>query len=276
VAASTGAATADTDRLPAQTDRGELPARSLRVLLAEDNSINQAYAVRILTKRGHSVVVANNGAEAIERWEREPFDLVLMDLQMPDVDGFQATTAIREREANSDRHTPIIAFTAHAERERCLSSGMDGYVAKPIQTDKLFAEIERATSSRSVAAPAEREEVAEESTGPVNVEALMERVLGDREFLAELIELFAEDGPNLLEQLRDAISRQDSSLATKTAHTFKGTIGNFCAAAAHQMAYEVERLCREGDFVQAGERWNALKAEVELVSTALNKLLQEA
>ena len=276
VAASTDETIPDTDLRPAETDRGELPVRRLRVLLAEDNSINQAYAVRILTKRGHSVAVANNGAEAIEHWEREPFDLVLMDLQMPDVDGFQATTAIREREANSDRHTPIIAITAHAERERCLSFGMDGYVAKPIQADKLFAEMERATSSRSVAAPAELEEVAEEFTGPIDVNALMERVLGDREFLAELIELFAEDGPNLLERLRDAISRQDGPLATKTAHTFKGTIGNFCAAAAHRMAYEVELLCKEGDFVQAGERWTALNAEVELVKAALDKLLQEA
>jgi HPt (histidine-containing phosphotransfer) domain-containing protein len=104
----------------------------------------------------------------------------------------------------------------------------------------------------------------------------MERVLGDREFLAELIELFAEDGPNLLEQLGDAISRRDGPQAAKTAHTFKGTIGNFCAAAAHQMAYEVELLCKEGDFGQAGERWNALRTEVELVQTALQKLLQEA
>jgi CheY-like chemotaxis protein len=276
LAVLTDGAAAGIESQQAEIDRAELPERSLKILLAEDNAINQAYAVRILTKNGHSVVVASNGAEAIEHWEREPFDLVLMDLQMPEVDGFQATAAIREREADSDRHTPIIAITAHAERDQCLSSGMDGYVAKPIQTDKLFAEIERATGSRSVTASIKQTEAAEESSGPIDVDGLMERVFHDKDFLGELIDLFAEDGPALLDQLREAISRQDGPLATKTAHTFKGTVGNFCATKAHQMAYEVERLCEEGDFGQAAERLTALEAEFELVKAALDKTLQEA
>jgi HPt (histidine-containing phosphotransfer) domain-containing protein len=104
----------------------------------------------------------------------------------------------------------------------------------------------------------------------------MERVFRDKEFLGELIDLFAEDGPVLLDQLREAISRQDGPLATKAAHTFKGTVGNFCATKAHQMAYDVERLCEEGDFGQAAERLTALEAEFELVKAALDETLQEA
>ncbi len=276
VGESTGTAVQDIDSQQQEPDHAELPECRLKILLAEDNSINQAYAVRILTKNGHSVVVANNGAEAIEHWEREPFDLVLMDLQMPEVDGFQATAAIREREADSDRHTPIIAITAHAERDKCLSSGMDGYVAKPIQTDKLFAEIERATGTRSVHAPPEETVAAAESTGPIDEDGLMERVLHDKEFLAELIGLFEEDGPVLLDQLREAITQQDGSAAAMAAHTFKGTIGSFCAATAHQLAYDVELLCKEEDFEQAGECFTKLEAEVELVKAALDELLQEA
>ncbi len=255
--------------------REELPECRLRILLAEDNSVNQAYAHRILSRNGHSVTVANNGAEAIEHWQSDPFDLVLMDLQMPEVDGFQATAAIRQQEAGSERHTPIIATTAHANRDQCLSSGMDGYVAKPIETDKLLAEIERVTSTRSAAVSQEPREEAEELEGPIDVSALMERVFNDREFLAELIGLFDEDGPALLNQLREAVSQRNGLESTKTAHTLKGTVGNFCAAKAQQLAYEVELLCKEQDFDRAAESLAALESEMELVKAALDKTLQE-
>ena len=128
---------------------GELPAqevRSLRVLLAEDNPVNQKFAVRTLEKTGHSVVVANNGREAVDAWGKEQFDLVLMDVQMPEMDGFEATASIRGGEKGTEKYTPIIAMTAHAmkgDRERCLDAGMDGYVTKPVKASTLFAEVER-------------------------------------------------------------------------------------------------------------------------------------
>ena len=256
-------------------EREELTERRLRILLAEDNSVNQTYAVRILSRNGHSVTVANNGVEAIEHWQSKPFDLVLMDLQMPEVDGFQATAAIRQHESGSERHTPIIATTAHANRDQCLSSGMDGYVAKPIEGEKLFAEIERVTSTRSGPVTQEPKEEAKEDEGPIDVSGLMERVFNDREFLAELIGLFHEDGPALLSQLREAISHQNGPASAKTAHTLKGTVGNFCAAKAQQLACEVELLCKEQDFDRAAESLAALESEVDLVKAALNKTLQE-
>jgi signal transduction histidine kinase/DNA-binding NarL/FixJ family response regulator len=261
---------------PPPSDETTAPQRRLRVLLAEDNSINQAYAVRTLRKRDHEVVVANNGAEAIENWEREPVDLVLMDLQMPEVDGFEATAAIREREAKTGRHTPIIAITAHADRERCLAVGMDGYVAKPIRASKLFAEIERVTKCLSAETPAHVEDRQSDLASPIDEGDLMERVDNDREFLAELVELFEEDGPALLNELRDAVARQDSPAVARAAHTIKGTVGNFCAAAAMQMALEIEIMGKEDSLDHAAQSLAALEREVSQMKAALDKMLREA
>src|SRR5205823_2364699 len=114
------------------------------LLLAEDNPINQKLAIRLLEKQGHSVVIAHNGREAVDTWARGRFDLILMDVQMPELDGMEATGVIRELENATDRRTPILAMTAHAmkgDRERCLSAGMDGYVSKPIRSEELFAAI---------------------------------------------------------------------------------------------------------------------------------------
>jgi CheY-like chemotaxis protein len=121
----------------------------LRVLLAEDNRVNQTLAVRILQKRGHTVEAVENGRQAIEALGRQPFDLILMDLQMPELGGVEATMLIREREKSVGGHIPIIAVTANAlagDRERCLNAGMDDYVSKPIQVKELFAAIGRAHS----------------------------------------------------------------------------------------------------------------------------------
>jgi CheY-like chemotaxis protein len=124
---------------------------ALRVLVAEDNAVNRLVAHRLLQKKGHSIVLAHNGREALERIQAEHFDIVLMDVQMPDLDGYTATAEIRKLEANNGKHVPIIGVTAHAmegDRERCLAAGMDGYVAKPIIPKQLYAEIERLASGR--------------------------------------------------------------------------------------------------------------------------------
>jgi len=119
--------------------------RNLHILLAEDNLVNQRLAARLIEKRGHTTVVVNNGREALKALERQTFDLMLVDVQMPDMDGFEATTAIREKEKVTGSHLPIIAMTAHAmkgDRERCLAAGMDDYVSKPIHPTELFRAIE--------------------------------------------------------------------------------------------------------------------------------------
>jgi two-component system, sensor histidine kinase and response regulator len=114
--------------------------------LAEDNLVNQKVATRFLEKRNHTVVVAESGKKAVDAWRKQSFDLILMDVQMPEMDGFEATAVIRQNEQGSSRHIPIIAMTAHAlvgDRERCLSAGMDDYVSKPINNIFLFEAIER-------------------------------------------------------------------------------------------------------------------------------------
>ena len=120
--------------------------RRFKVLLAEDNLVNQKVAVRFLEKRGHTVVLAGSGEKALDAWRKQAFDIILMDVQMPEMDGFEATSRIREQEKSTSQHIPIIALTAHAmvgDRERCLAAGMDDYVSKPINADDLFAAIER-------------------------------------------------------------------------------------------------------------------------------------
>ena len=160
--------------MPADQSSRPGPRRPLSILLAEDNTINQELAVRQLEKLGHSVAIANNGLEALGRLDERDFDLVLMDVQMPEMDGFEAASAIRRNEQGTGRHIPIIAMTAHAiegDRERCLASGMDGYVPKPVRPRELFAAIEATMSAweKSAGEPA-AEQPATEST-PVPSEA---------------------------------------------------------------------------------------------------------
>jgi CheY-like chemotaxis protein len=131
------------------------PVGPLKVLLAEDSELNQKLAVGLLTKKGHEVVVARNGKEAVEAYQRQPFDLILMDVQMPEMDGLEAAAAIRALET-SDRHVPIIAMTAHAMKgddQMCLDAGMDGYVAKPIRADLLYETLDQFTASQTPAVP---------------------------------------------------------------------------------------------------------------------------
>ena len=154
------------DRKPAEAAAAGLATRhaihekvagsSLKILLAEDNVVNQKVAVRMLDKRGHRVTVAGTGREAVDALQAEAFDLVLMDIQMPEMDGFEATAAIRRTERGTDRHQPIFAMTAHAMKgddQRCLDAGMDGYLAKPIRGEELYALLEGFQKNRPPAKP---------------------------------------------------------------------------------------------------------------------------
>jgi two-component system sensor histidine kinase/response regulator len=216
---------------------------SLRVLLTEDNSVNQKLAVRLLEKRGHSVMVAGNGREAIEQLARESFDVVLMDVQMPEMDGFEATRRIRERERTTGEHVPIIAMTAHAmkgDRERCLQEGMDGYISKPLRPNELFESVESlATVSRAATEPVATEfdpGLALASSG------------GDRELLDEVIGAFMEECPLLTRELADAIGRRDLKIAHRAAHTLRGALATLGAMQASSLAQQIEFRIRDGDW----------------------------
>ena len=179
--------------------------RPLRVLVAEDNVVNQEVAVGLLARAGHQAVVASNGREALALLEQEPFDLILMDVQMPELDGLETTAAIREQEASTGRHIPIVAVTAHAmkgDAERCLAAGMDAYVAKPLQARELDPVIGRLTDGATREAS---------GRGTVDEALLLERVGGDRQALRRLVTLFLADAPKLMTRIHQALERSDGS-----------------------------------------------------------------
>jgi CheY-like chemotaxis protein len=195
--------------------------------VAEDNHVNQTVAVRILGKMGHSAVVANNGKEVLSLLAQQTFDLVLMDIQMPEMDGLTATKKIREGELQSHSHMPIIAMTAHAmkgDRERCLEGGMDGYVSKPIVGKELEEAIASAVKSRSDTGDRVTNEIPKGNAPPNGTPVwdagqVLKRLGGDEKLFYEVVQIFLEETPKNLDGLRQAISRGDAETIEKTAHS---------------------------------------------------------
>ncbi len=263
---------------------GDAPAapgrRPLRILVAEDNAVNQKLAQHLLGKHGHAVVLANTGREAVEALEKQTFDLVLMDVQMPEMDGFEATAEIRRREAGTGRRIPIIAMTAHAmkgDRERCLEAGMDGYVSKPIQTRDLYAAVAALGPAESAAAPEELDQVPMSAEGAlVDPAEALARVGGDWELLRSLTEVFFDSYPAQLEQLREAVGRGDGQTVYRLAHTLVGAVGIFGARPAVEAASRLEAMGRRGDLAGAEEAYRRLDAAVARLKPALAALTAEA
>jgi signal transduction histidine kinase/CheY-like chemotaxis protein/HPt (histidine-containing phosphotransfer) domain-containing protein len=211
------------------------PARPVRVLLAEDNPVNQRVAVRLLTKRGHHVTLVDNGRAAVEAAEHEPFDVVLMDIQMPEMGGLEATAAIRAREAQTGGHLKIVAMTAHAlkgDRERCLDAGMDDYLTKPIDRLRLFAAVEPDHAS----APPVSERPA------FDADCIPARFSGDVDLFREVGQLFLEACPDHLAQIRRALDAGDWERLRVEAHTLKGAAGTVGAEQVAAAAEALERL----------------------------------
>jgi CheY-like chemotaxis protein len=254
--------------------------RGQRILLAEDNVFNRQLAVRLLEKRGYEVVVAGNGKETLALWEESVaggIDLVLMDVQMPEMDGYETTAAIRGKEKERGGHVPIVAMTAHAmqgDRERCIAAGMDGYISKPIRPRELFRTIE----SLGLRPPESDKSEAEPQMAKSDVLDLAEmltHVDGDRQLLKEIVELFLEDCPKQLSDIRQAITRGDSAALMRTAHTLKGSVGNFAAKAAVDLALQLEMMGRQGNLGGAPEAYSGLEKEIENLKLALEALTKE-
>jgi PAS domain S-box-containing protein len=251
-------------------------SRPSRVLLAEDNPVNQRLAVRLMEKWGHSVAVAGNGRKALEMWEKEPIDLILMDVQMPEMSGLEATVAIREREKSRSGRTPIIAMTAHAmegDREKCLAAGMDQYVTKPIDQKRLFEVVE----AFCIARPYSESPIMNQSNQELSFDpgVALKRVDGDRDLLKEVATLFFEDTPRLMTEVRHAIQRGDGKALERSAHTLKGSVSNFGARTASEAAFSLEQMGRNGDFAKASEVFLQLERQVTLLIPALEAALKE-
>jgi signal transduction histidine kinase/DNA-binding response OmpR family regulator len=240
-----------------------------RILLAEDNVVNQKVALRILEKRGYHADVVSNGKEAVHAVATTPYDLVLMDVQMPEMDGFEATAAIRAREKATGAHVPIIAMTAHAmkgDRERCLEAGMDGYVSKPIQAEELF----EAITSLVPITGAPGEAVRVEEVIDASLHELLARLDGDVEFLRRLMEVFDETSRALLSEIHEAIARGDTEALARAAHTLKGSVGNFAPHGdAFETALRLEMMGSNGDMSGAEQAYLVLEAEIERLKSAV-------
>ena len=257
--------------------------RQLHVLLVEDNRVNQRMAMRILEKRGHRVTMVENGQQALDAIEAAPdkgIDVVLMDVQMPVMNGLEATTHIRARERGSDRRLPIVAMTAHAmrgDRERCLEAGMDAYLVKPIQADEMIAALESFSPPGSGGGDEAAPETFPEEGGTKSARGaravLLDHLQGDRELAAELAAIFLDDWPGMAENVGHALAKGDAEELRMAAHTLKGAVGNFGAAAAAAAALRLEKTGVSGTLDGAAGAWADVKREVAKLEKALRSLV---
>ncbi len=233
----------------AEAEPRSSPDRVLRILLAEDNVVNRKVAVRLLERRGHAVTVVGDGRAAVAAWQQArltaPFDVILMDVQMPTLDGLSATAAIRAQEADTPERVPVIAMTAHAmagDRERCLAAGMDDYVAKPLRSRDLWRALERIGAARTPGAAAAPPPAA---PPPWSCEAALDHVEGDRDLLADLLALTLADAPRQCAAIRSAVERDDYARAGSLAHRLVGAVGAIGAFRAAEAARAIERLTQD-------------------------------
>jgi PAS domain S-box-containing protein len=246
---------------------------ALHILLAEDNAVNQQLAVQLLEKHGHSVVVAENGREAVDAIAQEEFDLVLMDVQMPVMGGLEAAMEIRRHEQSSGAHVPIVAMTAHAmdgDREKCLESGMDGYVSKPIDPKTFLKTVE--DLGRHSSADGKGVVAAAHGRKPLDADALLERFAGNRKLLRAILKTFREDCPMMMARIRDAIKQQNPVAIADAAHALKGSVGNFGETAALESAREIEKRGRQGKLDGTWEKYATLEDDIALLLPALHSI----
>jgi PAS domain S-box-containing protein len=249
--------------------------RNLRILVAEDNEFNQDVVGSLLRKWDHTVSMASNGKAALAALEKESFDLVLMDVQMPEMDGLSTAQAIRakERTAQTPGHIPIVALTAHAmkgDRERCIAAGMDAYVAKPIKSAELLAVMSGLLASKGgsekTSAP-----VAPKSDTIFDPQAALAGIDGDRNILAQMVQWFLDQSPRLLEEVRNAVSQNDRQTLAAAAHKLKAQVGSFGAQNAYEAAARLEELATE----QGAASWSDALSEVESAVAKLRSALIE-
>jgi PAS domain S-box-containing protein len=264
---------AGADRMAkAQRKAIRTPSRTLNVLAAEDTPFNQKFIQRLLDRWNHRVTLVGNGMDALEALKKQSFDVVLMDVQMPKLNGLETTQAIRIEEQQTKRHIPIIAMTAHAikgDRERCLEAGMDAYVSKPIDADKLFDTIEKLTQDPEI------KKTAENLSPALDKAMLLNAFEGDWDFLKEVVDVFLSDYPKLLEDLRTASRNGNSDTLMRAAHSLKGMLKNFQADPAANVAFELEKKGKSDNFDGVPEAIDNLTAQVAELEKTLKGIIEQ-
>jgi PAS domain S-box-containing protein len=250
------------DSVHTKSAKPSAPARLARVLVAEDNIVNQRVALGLLSRRGHNVTVVNNGREALDTLATHTFDLVLMDVQMPEMGGFEATAAIRARERETGGHLRIVAMTAHAmngDRERCVAAGMDGYLSKPLDPRMLFTIVEDDTP------------VVRAASSTFDRTAALERLDGDETLLSDVIGIFLDDCPARLKAIKAAVDARQPEAIRIEAHALKGAASNLSATSLFDAAEVLERVGAESRLDAAEAAWRRLSMAATEVLTTLRK-----
>ena len=262
---------------PAEPDV-ELPP--LHVLLVEDSVANQRVGAGMLQKLQHTVRIVTNGVEAVDACAAERFDVILMDLQMPGMDGYEATRAIRRREHDEGAaKTPIVALTARASsgnEELCRAVGFDGYLAKPYRSRELLDAIAAVVPTSARAAGQEARSTAPSAVGRLDWQAALETVDGDHELLGKMIDGFAGQQPSLVDELREALGAGDLPVVQRVAHTIGGSLRSFDGARIVTLASDLEDRCREGRTDEAAAAWQALEPELADVMDELRAWVAKA
>ncbi len=269
-------------------------SRPLRLLLTEDNPVNQMFAVAILEKNNHTVRIANNGQEALDLLEKELFDAVLMDIQMPVMDGLEATRQIRRREKSTGKHIAIVAMTAHAmqkDKDECFAVGMDYYVSKPIRTEHLFEILDGIPLLNGTVAKQQEPQGAitptltfgkpgNGSVAPADKSVFdrseaLEQCLESEEMLTQLARVFLANADAMLAAIADAVGAGDAKAVHRSAHTFKGAVGNLAAKQSHEAALCLEQMGRLNDLGNASEAFSRLKDAFNELKACLHEFEAE-
>lgn len=260
------------------------PQRHLHLLLAEDTPANRKVVEKVLTKRGHSVTSVSNGREAVDEFRQGGFDAVLMDVQMPSMDGLQATESIRkcEDERGNKNRIPIIAMTAHAmvgDRHRCLAAGMDDYISKPINIRRLIDLVEHYGDrnlhidqiEKTQSAPNQKisaYHTAEEGD-IMDLERALRRLDNDKALLIDLIGFFLEDYPALITRIDESLQNDDASSLQRASHSLKGLVANFDAHVSKDICQQIETFAKQGDMATAASLVDGMKQSIEELAREL-------
>jgi len=281
VVTDSSAAQATIQPQPQQPTTAVYHGRAGKLLLAEDTPINQRLVLRLLESAGHTVRLAVNGLEAVAAFDAERFDLILMDVQMPKMGGFEATALIRQKEQQAGRpRTPIIAMTAHAmagDRQLCLEAGMDGYVSKPIDAQVFYDEIQRllaraANDPRSQPPPKSEPRGHE---GIIDIDKALARLGGDMNLLVEIAETFLADSGQMLGQISAHLDAQEAVELSRVAHRLKGAVGNFGTCEVYEAALALEQAAEAGDLKLTQQAWTNLNVAMSRLIPVLKQTVQE-